>query len=242
MQEKEIQQLQKTISTLKELLRTGENYVQMDDLVAVTKATKKAMDEIRDDIEKVDVDTARKITKVVNDFHSEIEKHVKKCSENEKKMDKKMESIRAEIPSLDLMTERHNDMEFELARVDDKISESIKPVKGEISQLQEELKQAELRLSEELKKASSTRAVGGGSRRVYQPYLDDFSAQTDGVTKTFYLSREPLKTNTILVWGTDFPIILRPTTDFTVAGKTLTLTSAVPAPSQGATLLIQYHA
>src|SRR3990167_6096589 len=168
MQEKEIQQLQKTISTLKELLRTGENYVQMDDLVAVTKATKKAMDEIRDDIEKVDVDTARKITKVVNDFHSEIEKHVKKCSENEKKMDKKMESIRAEIPSLDLMTERHNDMEFELARVDDKISESIKPVKGEISQLQEELKQAELRLSEELKKASSTRAVGGGSRRVYQ--------------------------------------------------------------------------
>jgi hypothetical protein len=90
---------------------------------------------------------------------------------------------------------------------------------------------------------ASTRSTSvGGVRRVYQPYLDDFSAQTDGVTKTFYLSREPLKANAILVWGTDFPIILRPTTDFTVSGKTLTLTSSVPAPSQGATLLIQFYA
>lgn len=92
-----------------------------------------------------------------------------------------------------------------------------------------------------LEKTISTK-TSGGVRRVYQPYVDDFSAQTNGTTKTFYLSREPLKSNTVLVWGTDFPVILRPTTDFTIAGKTLTLTSAVAAPSTGATLLVQYHA
>lgn len=102
---------------------------------------------------------------------------------------------------------------------------AIKGLEEEITKLRKEL--------------SSSRA-SGGVRRVYQPYLDDFSAQTDGTTKTFYLSREPLKTNTVMVWGSDFPIILRPTTDFTIAGKTLTLTSAVPAPNTGATLLVRY--
>lgn len=92
-----------------------------------------------------------------------------------------------------------------------------------------------------LKKEVSTKS-SGGVRRVFQPYVDDFSGDTDGSTKIFYLSREPLKTETILVWGTDFPVILRPNTDFTVSGKVLTLTSAVPAPNSGATLLIQYHA
>jgi len=83
---------------------------------------------------------------------------------------------------------------------------------------------------------------GGGVRRILQPYLDDFTDDTDGSTKTFYLSREPLQTDNIEVHCTDFPIILRPSTDFTVTGKTLTLTGAVPAPTEGATLLIKFYA
>lgn len=83
---------------------------------------------------------------------------------------------------------------------------------------------------------------GGGVRRVFQPYVDDFSALTNGSTKIFYLSREPLRTDTVQIFGTDFPSILRPVTDFTISGKTLTLTSAVPSPSQGATLLAHYFA
>jgi len=81
-----------------------------------------------------------------------------------------------------------------------------------------------------------------GVRRIFQPYVDDFSAQTNGSLKTFILSREPLRTNTVQVFGTDFPTILRPTTDFTVSGRNLTLTSAVPAPNVGATLLAHYFA
>lgn len=79
---------------------------------------------------------------------------------------------------------------------------------------------------------------GGGSRRVFQPYVDDLSASCDGANKTFYLSRAPLKAEATLVWGTDFPVILRPTIDFTVANKVLTLTSSVPAPSSGASLMV----
>jgi len=79
------------------------------------------------------------------------------------------------------------------------------------------------------------------SRRVYQPKLDRFTAQTDGVTKTFTLTREPLDSDTIEVSGTDFPIILDPTVDFTVSGKTLTLSANIPAPSSGATLIVKYY-
>lgn len=104
---------------------------------------------------------------------------------------------------------------------------------GEIKSLRDELKKE----IDESKKQSAS----GSPRRIFRPYVDDFSGQTNGSKKIFYLSREPLKTDTILVWGTDFPVILRPTTDFTVSGKTLTLTSAVPAPSSGATLLVMYH-
>ena len=98
-------------------------------------------------------------------------------------------------------------------------------------------------LREKVKKVEETprTVIGGSPRRVFVPMLDDLSALTDGSTKTFYLSKAPLNANTIMVFGTDFPTILRPTTDFTVSGKLLTLTSAVPAPISGATLLVQYH-
>lgn len=79
------------------------------------------------------------------------------------------------------------------------------------------------------------------SRRVYQPKLDRFTAQTDGVTKTFTLTREPIDSDTVEVSGTDFPIILDPTVDFTVSGKTLTLSANIPAPSSGATLIVKYY-
>lgn len=99
-------------------------------------------------------------------------------------------------------------------------------------------------LKEALDKAAATNKVSGlfGTRRVYQPYRDNFTSQTDGATKTFYLSREPLKTDTIMVFGTDFPIILDPATDFTVSGKALTLTDAIDAPTTGASLVVIYFA
>jgi prefoldin subunit 5 len=88
---------------------------------------------------------------------------------------------------------------------------------------------------------SNGKIIGGSGRYVNVPMVDDLSSLTDGSTKTFYLAKAPRNTNTIMVFGSDFPIILRPNIDFTIAGKLLTLTSAVPAPSQGATLVVNYQ-
>ena len=83
--------------------------------------------------------------------------------------------------------------------------------------------------------------IGGASRFVPKVMVDDFSDQTDGETKTFYLSKAPMNINLTKVWGSDFPYILRVNTDFTISGKLLTLTSEVDAPSSGATLIVEYY-
>lgn len=94
-------------------------------------------------------------------------------------------------------------------------------------------------LRNEIKVSSASK---GSPRRIYQPHIERFTSETDGVNKTFYLQREPLKSELVEVTGTDFPIILDPTIDFTVSGRTVTLSNAIQAPSQGATLIIKYYA
>lgn len=88
---------------------------------------------------------------------------------------------------------------------------------------------------EVLNRGGSSRG-GGGDTMVF----DDLTSQCDGSNKTFTLTRKARDVNKFIVQGTDFPIILRPTTDFTVTGTTLTLTAAVPAPQSGATLIAFY--
>lgn len=125
--------------------------------------------------------------------------------------------------------------ELNAKQIVDKINDSDELIdKERVEGLEDLIKE----LRKEIRTASSS---GGSPRRIYQPKLDRFKDQCDGSNKTFYLSREPLATDTIEVSGTDFPIILDPTVDFTVSGKTLTLTSAVPAPNTGSTLLCKYY-
>lgn len=78
---------------------------------------------------------------------------------------------------------------------------------------------------------------GGGEKTEYY----DLSSLTDGVTKVFTI---PANKKVLLVLGTDSPAgQYRQTVDYTVSGTrntTLTLTSAVSAPTAGATLHIIY--
>jgi hypothetical protein len=80
---------------------------------------------------------------------------------------------------------------------------------------------------------------GGATGTVSSPMYYDLSSLTDGATKIF-----TIPTNTRVVWvgGTDVPGgQYRQTTDYTGSGTTtLTLTSEVVAPSQGATLHLIY--
>jgi hypothetical protein len=73
-----------------------------------------------------------------------------------------------------------------------------------------------------------------------KPYEDDLSGSTDGSTKTFTLTKAPDTSYPQNLRGSDFPYALRPTIDFTVANKTLTLTDEVDAPMSGATLIFSY--
>lgn len=79
----------------------------------------------------------------------------------------------------------------------------------------------------------SGRSGGGSTVRT-----DDLTSQCDGSNKTFttnYKIGTPL-----ILSGTQFPVILRPTTDYTVSNTTLTLTAAVGAPESGQTLIFVY--
>ena len=100
-----------------------------------------------------------------------------------------------------------------------------------------ELKDTIQKLEDRVKKMPSRIITG---RYVHTPMVDRLTAFTDGSTKTFTLSKAPKSVSTMEVFGTDFPIILDPTVDFTVSGKTLTLTDQVSAPSSGATLIAKY--
>lgn len=76
---------------------------------------------------------------------------------------------------------------------------------------------------------------GGGGGDIM--HAEDLTSQCDGSTKTFTV---PAHRKAIAVLGTQFPIIYRPTTDWTASGITLTLTSEVGAPKTGQTLIFIY--
>ena len=134
---------------------------------------------------------------------------------------------------------KKEDIENDIIKSGEKIRDSLELLEGD-----ERLDKKAIKGLEDFEKditALKARPMGGGGgRRVFQPKRDDLSSLTDGSTKIFYLSKAPIEDNVIMVFGTDFPTILRPTIDFTIANKTLTLTDAIPAPSQGATLIVTY--
>src|SRR3990167_3009634 len=217
-------------------------------------------------LEKQAIDNKKDLNSFVNRLTEQEVIKISEALDNlEKKAEKVVKSIK-EKTALDLDSITRN-LYKELKKLEDSIPEKadftliydkIKEVESKIVPV-EEIKAEEVRdkletlknderldksaikgLDEELKEIRNLpRGGGGAARRVFVPYRDDLSASCDGSNKTFYLSRAPLN-DVIFVFGTDFPTILRPTIDFTVANKVLTLTSSVPAPNTGATLLIQY--
>ena len=73
-----------------------------------------------------------------------------------------------------------------------------------------------------------------GMKRVPIIKRYNLTSQVDGSTKTFTLPADTV--DVVGVFGTQFPINFNPGTDWTFAGRTLTLTSEVSAPASGQTL------
>lgn len=87
-----------------------------------------------------------------------------------------------------------------------------------------------------IKKLVKDKNGSGGGGDIVEYY--DLTSQCNGATKTFTV---PSNRKIIGVFGTQFPINLRPGIDWTGSGtNTLTLTSEVSAPETGQTLWIIY--
>lgn len=82
------------------------------------------------------------------------------------------------------------------------------------------------------------RPAGFGIGPINTVQFADLTSQCDGSTTTFSV---PTHRHAVMLVGTQFPIIYRPTTDFTTGNKTLDLvTTEVSAPKTGQTLLFLY--
>lgn len=200
---------------VKEMEQMGKEMSQSHrDMVAEMERVEKDMKEMEKGCKAMSKEECRKMTEKVM---TEIER---------------VEELIPTIPDLTYLERRIEEVKKEIPKIPDLPQNLV---------YREELEEKIEELKEELKAIRNLpRGGGGAARRVFQPYRDDFSSLTNGVTKTFYLSRAPLQNETVMVFGTDFPTILRPTIDFTIANKTLTLTSEVPAPSTNATLICTY--
>ena len=85
-----------------------------------------------------------------------------------------------------------------------------------------------------VERVSMRRAGGGGTTVV----SDDLSSQCDGATLIFTTTKKigfP-----IILSCTQFPTLLRPTTDYVVSGTTLTLSSSLIPPASGQSLVFVY--
>jgi hypothetical protein len=107
----------------------------------------------------------------------------------------------------------------------------------ELLQGEERLDQSAIKgLKELMKDVSKTKQafmVGGSAVNTVQ--FTDLSSKLDGSTKIFTVPRRRY----IALFGTQFPIIYRPTTDYTGDGTAqLTLTSEVSAPEAGQSLIL----
>ena len=135
-------------------------------------------------------------------------------------------------------------VEKKLREADERVA-SLKPIKGdrgdkgdagpmptEHLELMKEVKAELAKVKNVL--ANIPRGKGMGRAKVPIVRAVDLTSQVDGIVTTFTL--QPDTTDVFLVWSSQFPIILRPTTDFTFAGRTLTLTSQVGVIRSGQTL------
>ena len=176
----------------------------------------------------------------------EVEKNIEKMYSNieslhQKSINQVLNKVENANNQIEIVRAMFNPILNKISEIENKEIPQIPEDLVNEKRLLEEIEALEKKLNEKITQLPA-KSVGGASRRVFIPYRDDLTSACDGVTKVFYLSKTPLKTGTIMVYGTDFPVILRPDVDFTVVNKTLTLTSQVPAPSLGATLIVTYFA
>ena len=67
------------------------------------------------------------------------------------------------------------------------------------------------------------------------------TGQITGNTRVFVVPAHITTNNGMLLWSSQFPFLMFPTTHFTTSGTTLTLTSAVDTPQRGIEMFFIYN-
>ena len=116
-------------------------------------------------------------------------------------------------------------------QVDQKIKD-MDMNKLEHKEAMDELKKEMAKIKDLLTNRPQGKGVGRAKSQVIRSV--DLTSQVDGIVTTYTL--EPDTVQVLFVWSSQFPVILRPTIDFSFAGRTLTLESPVGVIQSGQTL------
>lgn len=120
------------------------------------------------------------------------------------------------------------------------VEKSVAEIPPELESLRKEIEELRKDIKETKKTAKGVTIFGGGGTRSASVGFQDLSAQLDGVTKSFTLSKFK---KIIGVWASSSPWILRPTVDYTLSGNTITFTSEINAEStlsSGQSVIVLY--
>ena len=209
-----VDDLEKTYANL--LKKLEQEYASMLDEMRNTTST------ISETKSTLETETKIKLKELTDDFLRKIADIKYNQTEYENKV---VENVLTKIPEPDTPEIIRNKLET--------LTEDNRLDKNAIKGLKEEI--------EDLKKDIGKRPLSGGLLsnwgliNTVRHY--DVSSQFNGVLKAFEV---PSHRRAILFLSSQFPIIFRPTVDFTTANKTLTLTDTVGIPESGQTGIFLY--
>lgn len=124
---------------------------------------------------------------------------------------------------------------IDLSEIEKNIKQKIEK---NIKQKEEQLETRMQRLEEAIRKAAANQSgriyAGPNANAVL---VHDASSQCNGSEKTFTM---PMARNILMVYCTQFPFFYRPTVDYTIGDRSITLTNEVAPPESGQSLFISY--
>lgn len=258
------------LGQLEALLKlANQDYIKADELRKIVETFAKIVNELKshlisemgDTKNKIKSENERRIKSSINEISSLINKSddsaLSQVRDLSKRLTKEIQGVKGTIPNVTDLRPLEAKIEASIAQIeakmplipeeitgsaivdkinalptdDDEDKIDIKHIKGWEKWLEKELAKV---------KGRTIFAGGGGGSggRIVKAY--DLSSQLDGVTKSFAL---PAFWRVISVHSSSFPFVLRPTTDYTISGSTITFTDEIDAATtlaSGQTLLITY--
>ena len=191
--------------------------------------------------DKIESNNERNFEKLENSLTKAIEKQMNEMYQDHEKMMSKIDQRLGELK------DGHTPTQEELTA----LIQPLIPVKKEelpnfttliqttLENLEDfkKLKEENEKIRNAISQVARIRSNKLGMKKITSVRSVDLTSQVDGSATTFTLPQDTLKV--LGVWSTQFPITLRETTDFTFAGRTLTLVGITVQSGQTLNALIE---